>query len=109
MMALKTCNASVFHYVEGTKKKLEELDLNSYPGENALDLNSYLGENVTDLASEAQQLLKIMSGLYAVQLNTGSTLLMNKLMDTSSSKIFNRKIFALLDRVMTLPSSICHR
>jgi hypothetical protein len=30
MMALETCNASVFHDVEGAKKKLKALDLNSY-------------------------------------------------------------------------------
>ena len=89
MMALETCNASVFHDVEGAKKKLEALDLNSYPG-----------ENVTELAGEAQRLLKIMAGAYAVPVNTGSTLLM-KLTHTSS-EIFNRKIFALLDQVMTL-------
>ena len=58
------------------------------------------GENVTDLAGEAPRLLKIMAGAYAVPMNTGSTLLM-KLTHTSS-KIFNRKIFALLDQVMTL-------
>jgi hypothetical protein len=91
MMALETCNASVFHDVEGAKKKLEALDLNSYPG-----------ENVTDLAGEAQRLLKIMAGGYAIPVNTGSTLLM-KLTNTSS-EIFNRKIFALLDHVMTLES-----
>ena len=91
MLALETCNASVFHDVEGAKKKLEALDLNSYPG-----------ENVTDLVSEAQRLLKIMAGAYAVPVNTGSTLLMK--LTSTSSEIFNRKIFALLDHVMTLES-----
>jgi hypothetical protein len=91
MMALETCNASVFHDVEGAKKKLA-----------ALDLNSLIGENVTDLAGEAQELLKIMAGVYAVPVNIGSTLLM-KLTHTSS-EIFNCKIFALLDEVMTLES-----
>ncbi|KAI2499351.1 hypothetical protein MHU86_15133 [Fragilaria crotonensis] len=43
-----------------------------------------------------------MAGAYAVPVNTGSTLLM-KLTHTSS-EIFNRKIFALLDEVMTLES-----
>ena len=91
MMALETCNASVFHDVEGAKKKLEALNLSDYPG-----------ENVTDLSSEAQRLLKIMTGAYALPVNTGSSLLM-KLTNTSS-EIFNRKIFALLDTVMTLES-----
>ena len=91
MMALETCNASVFHDVEGAKKKLEALDLNSYPG-----------ENVTDFASEAQRLLKIMAGAYAIPVNTGSIMLMK--LTTTSSEIFNRKIFALLDQAMTLES-----
>ena len=43
MMALETCNASAFYDVEGARKKLESLELSSYPG-----------ENVTEFASEAQ-------------------------------------------------------
>ena len=91
MMALETCNASVFHVVEGAKKKLEALDLNSHPG-----------ENVTNLAGKAQRLLKIMAGTNAVPVNTGLTLLI-KLTHTSS-ETFNRKVFVLLDDVMTLES-----
>ena len=81
---------SVFHDVKkGTKKKLEALDLNAYPG-----------ENITDLADEAQRLLKIMQGAYALPVNTGSTLI-NKLTGTTT-EFFNRKMYALLDVVMTL-------
>jgi hypothetical protein len=89
IMALETCNASVFHDVEGAKKKLEALDLNAYPG-----------ENVTNLAGEAQRLLKIMQGAYALPVNTGFTLI-NKLTSTTS-QLFNRKMYALLDVVMAL-------
>ena len=89
MMALETCNASVFHDIEGAKKKLDALDLNSYPG-----------ENVTDFTSEAQRLIKIMQGAYAVPVNTGSSLI-NKVTSTSS-EFFNRKMWSLLDLVMTL-------
>ena len=46
MMAMETCNALVFHAIVGAKKKIDSLDLNSYPG-----------ENVTDFASEAQRLI----------------------------------------------------
>ena len=82
IMALETCNASVFHDVEGAKKKLEALDLNTYPG-----------ENISDLAGVAQRLLKIMQGAYALPVNTGSTLI-NKLMSTTC-EFFNRKMYAL--------------
>jgi hypothetical protein len=89
MMALETCNASVFHDIEGAKKKLEALELATYPG-----------ENVTDFTSDAQRLIKIMQGAYALPVNTGSNLI-NKL-TTTSSEFFNRKMWALLDTVMTL-------
>jgi hypothetical protein len=62
-------------------------------------LNSYPGENVTDFTSEAQQLIKIMEEAYALPVNTGSGLI-NKL-TTTSSEFFNRKMWALLDSVMT--------
>ena len=88
MMALETCNASVFHDIEGAKKKLEALNLNSYPG-----------ENVTEFASEAQRLIKIIQAAYSMPLNLGSSLI-NKVTNTSS-EFFNRKMWALLDTVMT--------
>ena len=43
IMALGTCNASVTHDVEGARKILETITLDSYPE-----------ENVTDFTSEAQ-------------------------------------------------------
>ena len=89
MMALETCNASVFHDIEGAKKKMDALDLNTYPA-----------ENVTDFTSAAQRLIKIMQGAYALPVNSGSNLI-TKVMNTSS-EFFNRKMYALLDSVLTL-------
>jgi hypothetical protein len=74
IMALETCNASVFHDVEEAKKKWEAVDLNAYPG-----------ENVTDLAGKAQRLLMIMQGAYALPVNTGSTLI-NKLTTSTTNE-----------------------
>ena len=86
LMALETCNASTFHDVEGARSLLETLSLDTYPG-----------ENISDLCTEAQRLIKIMLGDYALPVNTGSRLL-NKVTKTSS-EYFNRKMFTLLDTV----------
>ncbi len=88
MMALATCNASVFHDVAGAKKKLEAMELLSYPG-----------ENVTDFTSDAQRLIKIMQGAYSLPVDTGSNLIMK--LTATSSEFFNRKMWALLDTVST--------
>ena len=89
LMALDTCNASALHDVAGAKKTLEDLSLDSYPG-----------ENVSDFLNEAQRLIKIMLGDYALPVCTGSDML-DKLTKTSS-EYFNRKIHGLLDLVMTM-------
>ena len=89
LMGLDTCNASALHDVAGAKKNLEELSLDSYPG-----------ENVSDFLNEAQRLIKIMLGDYALPVCTGSDML-DKLTKTSS-EYFNRKIHGLLDLVMTM-------
>jgi hypothetical protein len=88
IMALETCNASVFHDIEGAKKKLEALDLSSYPG-----------ENVTEFASDAQKLIKVMQAGYSMPLNVGSSIVGK--MTGTSSEFFNRKMWALLDQVLT--------
>jgi hypothetical protein len=88
MMALATCNASVFHDVAGAKKKLEAMELSSYPG-----------ENVTDFTSDAQRLIKIMQGAYSLPIDTGSRLIMK--LTATSSEFFYRKMWALLDTVST--------
>ena len=89
MMALETCNASAFYDVEGARKKLESLELSSYPG-----------ENVTEFASEAQRLIKIMQSAYSMPVNTGSQMI-HKVTKTSS-ELFNRKMWTLLDSAMLL-------
>jgi hypothetical protein len=89
MMALEVCNASVSHDVDGARIKLEAMTLDSYPG-----------ENITDFATDAQKLLKIMNGGYAMPIHTGSGIL--KRLTKTSSEFFNRKIFALLDLVKTM-------
>ena len=89
MMALETCNASAFYDVEGARKKLELLELNSYPG-----------ENVTEFASEAQRLIKIMQSAYSMPVNTGSQMIHK--VTKRSSELFNRKMWTLLDSAMLL-------
>jgi len=49
MMVLETCHASTSHDISGVMKKFDELNLDSFPG-----------ENVTNLAGEALHLIKIM-------------------------------------------------
>ena len=89
IMALETCNASAFHDIEGARKKL-----------NALDLSAYPGENVTEFTSDAQRMIKIMQGAYSMPVNTGSQLITK--VTKTSSELFNRKMWTLLDEVMTL-------
>jgi hypothetical protein len=85
LMALETCNASVFHDVDEAREKL-----------NGLNLENYAGEDVSEFATEAQRLTKVMQGDYALPLNTGSKLL-GKL-SKSSSEYFNRKFLQYLMR-----------
>jgi hypothetical protein len=88
MMALETCNSSVFHDIERAKKKLEALNLNSYPE-----------ENMTAFSSEAQYLIMIIQAAFSMSLNLGSSL--NTKVTHTSSEVFNRKMWALLDTVKT--------
>ena len=86
VMALVTCIASVSHNVESACLLLDSLSLDNYPD-----------GNVSGFVTEAQQLIKITFGDYALPVNTGSRLL-NKMTKTSS-EFFNQKIFTLLDAV----------
>ena len=52
-------------------------------------LDSYPGENVTDFTTEAQRLIKIMQGDYALPVNTGSKLIQK--VTKASCEYFNRK------------------
>jgi len=85
MMALDTCNASTSHDIAGAKKKLEELVLTSYPG-----------EDISLFAHEAQRLVNIMNSDYALPVNTGSQIL-GKVSKTSNH-FFNMKMFALREK-----------
>jgi hypothetical protein len=89
MMALEACNASVSHDVEGVKQKLEAMTLDSYPG-----------EDVTAFATAAQKMVKIIQGDYALPVQTGSKI--TKKLTKTSSELFNRKMFSLLDNVKTM-------
>ena len=86
MMTLEACNASENLDVEGAKESFEALTFSSYPG-----------ENVESFTTEALRLLKIMSGDYAMPLNTGSKLL--KKVSETHATYFYRKIHVHLDIV----------
>ena len=89
MMALETCNASIAHDSEGARNQLDSISVYSYPGEKAMDLTT-----------EAQHLIKIMQGDYALPVNTGSKLIQK--VTKTSCEYFNRKMYTLLDEVKTL-------
>ena len=89
IMALKTCNASVAHGVEGACSILEKLTLDSYPG-----------ENVTYFTIKAQCIIKVMQGDYALPINTGSKLIQK--VTKRSCEYFNGKMYNLLDKVKAL-------
>ena len=91
MMALDTCNASVQRDITGAQTTFNNLTLDIYPG-----------KDITKLATEALRLLHILSVSYVLPLNLGSKLL--KKVTNTSSKIFNRKMYPLLDAARTLES-----
>ena len=61
---LDACNASVQRDLVGVQTKFSVLALGSVPG-----------ENVTELATEARQLMHILSGSYALPLDLGTKLI----------------------------------
>jgi hypothetical protein len=85
-MALKTCNASVLHDIDGAAQSFADLTLDTYPG-----------ENISDLCNEALLLIKIMQGGYALPDYTGSQLL--RKVTCTLCEEFNRSVFNLLDIV----------
>ena len=89
MMSLDTCNVSIQRDIAGAQKRFDALTLDSFPA-----------EDITELATEALRLIHILAGSYTLPLTLGSTLI-EKAMSTSS-KFFNRKMFALLDETRTL-------
>ena len=87
LMALKTCNASVSYDVDKAETDFLALTLDTFPG-----------ENISDFATEAQRLVKKMSGGGPfIPLHTGSRLLIK--VSKTFCEEFNRKIFVLLDSV----------
>mmetsp|Transcript_26176 Transcript_26176/g.37208 ORF Transcript_26176/g.37208 Transcript_26176/m.37208 type:complete len:302 (-) Transcript_26176:53-958(-) len=86
MMVLETCHASTSHDISGVMKKFDELNLDSFPG-----------ENVTNLAGEALRLIKIMQSGYALPYNLGTRLL-SKVSKTSDD-YFNMVVFHLRSKV----------
>jgi hypothetical protein len=86
MMALDLCNTSQSFDIDGAQKKLDELKLENYPG-----------EDITACAAYAQKQFKIVQSGYAPPVRYGSKLLL-KFSDTECEQ-FNRKVYAMLDLV----------
>ena len=89
MMTLNVCHASFAFKLDDASDKLNEMKLIDYPG-----------ENVSQFANEAQNLIKIMMGSYALPYQLGSQLV-HKVCDTQST-YFNRTMFNLLDKVLAM-------
>ena len=88
-IALDTCNSSVYHDMIYAQSKYNNMTLDKYPG-----------ENIVELATEALQLIRILSGPYSLRVNLGTKLI--KKVTSTSSKFFNWKMYALFDIVRTL-------
>jgi hypothetical protein len=86
MMALDIYNASQSYDIEGAQKKLDELKLESYPG-----------EDVTICTAYAQKQFKVLQSGYAPIFRSGSKLLL-KFCNTECEQ-FHQKIYAKLDLV----------
>jgi hypothetical protein len=92
MMALVICNASQSYDIEGAQKKLDELTLDSYPG-----------EDVTACTAFAQKQFKLIQTGCAPPFRSGSKLLL-KFCGTECEQ-FNRQVYAKLDLVKSLKTS----
>ena len=66
----------------------------------SLSLSEFPGENVSKFSNEAQRLLKIMKGGYALPYQLGSEIL--EKVCTTQSLYFNRSMFNLLDHAFDL-------
>jgi hypothetical protein len=86
MMALSICNASQSYDIEGAQKNLDELTLDSYPG-----------EDVTACTALAQKQFKVIQTGYAPPFRSGYKLLL-KFCGTECEQ-FNRQVYAKLDLV----------
>ena len=93
MMILDICNASADKDIESATKLLRDLSL-----------ASYAGESIEEFATEAQRLIHIMVGGYALHYNTGSDLLMK--VTKTESDYFNRTMINLLDKVRDMEDKV---
>jgi hypothetical protein len=86
MMALDICNASQSFDIDGAQKKLDELKLETYPG-----------EDITACAAYAQKQFKTVQSGYAPPVRSGSKLLLK--CSSTECEQFNRQVYAMLDLV----------
>ena len=89
MMILEVCHASFAFKMDDATKSMEDLALTTFPG-----------ENVSKFSNEAQRLIKIMKGGYALPYQLGSKLI-NKVCATQSL-YFNRTMYNLLDHALAM-------
>ena len=89
MMVLEVCHASFSFKMDEAGKSLEALTLSDFPG-----------ENISKFSNEAQRLIKIMKGGYALPYQLGSQIL-QKVCNTQSL-YFNRTMYNLMDHALKL-------
>ena len=89
MMVLEVCHASFSFKMDKAGKSLEALTLSDFPG-----------ENISKFSNEAQRLIKIMKGGYALPYQLGSQIL-QKVCNTQSL-YFNRTMYNLMDHALKL-------
>ena len=89
MMVLGVCHASFSFKMDDAGKSLEVLTLSDFPG-----------ENISKFSNEAQRLIKIMKGGYALPYQLGSQILQK--FCTIQSLYFNRSMFTLMDHALKL-------
>ena len=92
MMILQVCHVSFAFKLEDVATMLDDLTLVAFPG-----------ENVSKFANEAQRLIKILKGGYALPYQLGSSII-QKVSNTQST-YFNRTMFNLLDHVLAMENS----
>lgn len=89
MMVFGVCHASFSFKMYDDGKSLEALTLSDFPG-----------ENISKFSNEAQRLIKIMKGGYALPYQLGSQI--PQKVCTTQSLYFNRSMFILMDHALKL-------
>jgi len=92
MMVLEVCHASFAFKMDDAAESLTALTVDTFPG-----------ENISKFANEAQRLIKIMKGGYALPYQLGSQLIQK--VCATQSQYFNRSMFNLLDNVLAMEKS----